>query len=907
MRSACILFCSFLLLALRAEGVPAVLNYAGQVAVNGEAFEGSGQFKFALVNTDGTTTYWSNDGKSVNGSEPQGSIQVSVNGGLYSILLGNTAIQGMNALDPTIFQQHSDSKLRVWFSDGVNGFQQLTPDRSFASVPYAFSAQSAISADMANTAIAVQNGAITKTMLNQVILNDLNRTITKEMLSQDIKDDLNRTIGVSQLSSEVRADLNRTIIKSMLSQEVLDELNSSSADGGVVPGSLLAVPRNQAAPSGYSLYQSGEPKDLVWEEKASFSDARGFLGAMLQESPDNLIYAIGGHVNPSTSFNKVEAYNPNTDSWSVKANLSETSFGQATTSFDSKIYVMGGYDLSKVEIYDPSSNQWSLGTQIPIATRYASSVSLNSKIFILGGRQSPSTILNKVYSFDSVQNSWTEKAHLQTPRAGHRSVVFNGQIWVIGGSNLSDVFKSVEIYDHVNDAWSYGPDLMINRQGFSCWTWGNKLFLAGGFNETGILDSIEVYDNDSGAWRIYGTLPTPNKYSMATVLNNKIYLYGGEINDAVYSNKLYAADLNASVSGLFDLYRKDGNASSGVPVAQVANGSITTTQLSEQILKYLKPEITAQPQAQTIFADTNASFSVSAEGKYLTYQWKKNGANLAGETNATLTITDANVTQHDGNYTVVVSNDFGSVESEEEEVVIGELSPLAFPGIELWLDASDAGTLFSDTAMTSATTGSVAAWADKSGNNFNLTQSTTSKQPSYDIVNRKVSFNIQYLTATPPTMTQPITSFIVLEFSGSNTDNQYVHDSTVGRFILGESSSTGFGLYSTQAGENTFWLQSSSFSPVNKAVMSYSHNGETSYLYHNGTLILNGTAGGDAPAGRFSVGVSGGLSGSFFNGSIYEFVIYSGSLATNTRQILEGYLAHKHSLDSELPTDHPYK
>jgi hypothetical protein len=87
MRSACILFCSFLLLALRADAVPPVLNYAGQVAVNGEAFEGNGQFKFALVNTDGTATYWSNDGTSVNGSEPQGSIQVPVNGGLYSILL----------------------------------------------------------------------------------------------------------------------------------------------------------------------------------------------------------------------------------------------------------------------------------------------------------------------------------------------------------------------------------------------------------------------------------------------------------------------------------------------------------------------------------------------------------------------------------------------------------------------------------------------------------------------------------------------------------------------------------------------------------------------------------------------------------------------------------------------------
>ena len=137
---------SFVFLALFSSvlrAVPPILNYAGQVAVDGQPFTGDGQFKFALVDADGNVTHWSNDGTSTNGSEPSASVPVSVSGGLYSVLLGNSAINGMNAIDPTVFQQHTDAKLRVWFNDGVNGFQQLTPDRSFASVPYAMSAGSA--------------------------------------------------------------------------------------------------------------------------------------------------------------------------------------------------------------------------------------------------------------------------------------------------------------------------------------------------------------------------------------------------------------------------------------------------------------------------------------------------------------------------------------------------------------------------------------------------------------------------------------------------------------------------------------------------------------------------------------------------------------------------------------------
>src|SRR6266481_662096 len=73
--------------------------------------------------------------------------------------------------------------------------------------------------------------------------------------------------------------------------------------------------------------------------------------------------------------------------------------------------------------------------------------------------------------------------------------------------------------------------------------------------------------------------------------------------------------------------------------------------------------ITAQPQSLALGVGANAQFTVSASGiAPLGYQWRFNGANLAGATNTSLTITNIQP-GNGGNYTVVVSNFLGSATS----------------------------------------------------------------------------------------------------------------------------------------------------------------------------------------------------------------------------------------------------
>ncbi len=136
---------------LRAQ-VPPLINYQGRVAVDTVNFEGPGQFKFALVNSDGSTTLWSNDGTSDAGSEPGGAVELVVAKGLYSVLLGDTALANMTAIPASAFA-NPDVRLRVWFDDGVNGSQLLTPDQRLAPSAYL--------ADGAVTTAAIAPAAVT--------------------------------------------------------------------------------------------------------------------------------------------------------------------------------------------------------------------------------------------------------------------------------------------------------------------------------------------------------------------------------------------------------------------------------------------------------------------------------------------------------------------------------------------------------------------------------------------------------------------------------------------------------------------------------------------------------------------------------------------------------------------------
>jgi hypothetical protein len=124
-----------------ALAVPSWVNYQGRILLDGRAAEGSGHFKFALLEPGGQVL-WTHDGQR---PEPQSFVTLPLADGHFFTALGRAP--EMAPLEPEALQG-KEPLLRVWFAATqqeaeAGQFRQLVPDLPFGSVPHSFEAQSA--------------------------------------------------------------------------------------------------------------------------------------------------------------------------------------------------------------------------------------------------------------------------------------------------------------------------------------------------------------------------------------------------------------------------------------------------------------------------------------------------------------------------------------------------------------------------------------------------------------------------------------------------------------------------------------------------------------------------------------------------------------------------------------------
>ena len=231
----------------------------------------------------------------------------------------------------------------------------------------------------------------------------------------------------------------------------------------------------------------------------------------------------------------------------------------------------------------------------------------------------------------------------------------------------------------------------------------------------------------------------------------------------------------------------------------------------------------------------------------------------------------------------------------------------------LWLDAADASTI-------SQSSGAVSQWNDKSGNSRHAT-ATSTERPTYSATSfnskQGLTFNgtsnVMQANALAPVLDDndtPFSAYVAVNFStgsvlalGSTANSNPLH-----RIIAIDSPPSGISIR-RDTGLTIASVTGSSFASANH-LLGVVFTGTSATLYKNGTQDATGSlnVGTLDTLDRFAIGAQvRSTTASYMTGTVSEIIINSTAISTDTRQRVEGYLAHKWGLTANLPSDHPYK
>ena len=186
-----------------------------------------------------------------------------------------------------------------------------------------------------------------------------------------------------------------------------------------------------------------------------------------------------------------------------------------------KVVVAGGRDLISVEMFSLATKTWTPLQPTKECRAESSSVVWNNQIFVTGGEKKS---IEKL-SLNSVQidlsTHWKKiPAELPARLSGHRSVVCNGQMIVIGGHD-SDTRAYSDSITAISLVPPYTRKTLANmpegRYLHGVAIFGDKILIVGGRGKNGpVLRSVIMYDITRNKFHELAPLPY-HVYGMATV------------------------------------------------------------------------------------------------------------------------------------------------------------------------------------------------------------------------------------------------------------------------------------------------------------------------------------------------------------------------------------------------------
>ncbi len=240
-------------------------------------------------------------------------------------------------------------------------------------------------------------------------------------------------------------------------------------------------------------------------------------------------------------------------------------------------------------------------------------------------------------------------------------------------------------------------------------------------------------------------------------------------------------------------------------------------------------------------------------------------------------------------------------------------TPVTLSNCSLWLDAADRTTI-------TLSGSNVTQWNDKSGNGNNVTQGTGSLQPTYSSTSNAIVFNATGYLSIPNALsliTPTYTVFVVDKRATSNV-SFFIGEHTVAiantALILGYNDTSTSHHTTAYVADLQVTIPAYQGASEPRRMHRFGYTGTTRNTFINGgqysasqsfsnTLPVWSNA--NVGAGFWSPGQAGQTW--WYVGNIHEVLFFNRVLTTSESQQVEGYLAWKWGLLSNLPTNHTYR